>query len=375
MSGREKLRDTLRHPFFRLTVLSGAVLLLLAFIILRYEGFFAAVGYVLHALRPLLLGILFATMLSPSYERLRSDLTAHALRRHKSPKTRIIRIAALTGAALPPLLIFVSIICVLIPQLSTSLRLLGDNLGAYGDTLRRWFARYPQSPWNAVLPAERLTEMMQQMQRSLPELLLKTYGHTAAVLRCLADIGIGAVFSMYLLADRDRLLSQLDRIAARFSPRGTVWLRRLRLICETFARFVTSQLKEALILGALCFLGMLLFHFPYPLLISVLVGITNIVPYFGPVAGAIPSMLLILLVDPKKALWFLLFVVILQQIESNLIYPRIVGGSVGLPPVWVLAAIVTGGGLFGITGLLLGVPAAAAAYALLHEPPSEYPTN
>ena len=367
MSGRRKIMETLRHPLFRLIVLSGAALLLLAFIILRYEGFFAATGYVLHALRPLLLGLLFATMLSPSYVRLHQDLTAYAMRRGKQPAARVIRAAALTGAALPPLLIFISIICVLIPQLSDSLRLLGENLGSYGETLRRWFARYPQSPWNAVLPAERLGEMMKQAQSSLPELLLKTYGHTAALLRCFADIGIGAVFSMYLLADRDRLLRQLSRIAAGCSPHGTVWLHRFRLICETFARFVTSQLKESMILGGLCFLGMLLFHFPYPLLISVLVGITNIVPYFGPVAGAIPSMLLILLVDPKAALWFLLFIVILQQLESNLIYPRIVGGSVGLPPVWVLAAIVTGGGLFGISGLLLGVPAAAACYALLHE--------
>lgn len=367
MANRRQFFSTLRSPLFRLIVLSGAALLLLAFIILRYEGFFAAVRYVLHAVRPLLLGVLFATMLAPSFDRLHSDLTAFAERRRRKPHTRLIRMTALAGAALPPLLIFISIICVLIPQLGASLRLLGENLGSYGETLRRWFAHYPQSPWNTVLPAERLEEMMQQVQGSLPELLLKTYGHTAAVLRCFADIGIGAVFSMYLLADRDRLLAGLRRLAARSAPHGARWLSRLRLICETFARFLNSQFKESLILGGLCFLGMLLFHFPYPLLISVLVGITNIVPYFGPVAGAIPSMLLILLADPKQALWFLLFIVILQQLESNLIYPRIVGGSVGLPPVWVLAAIVVGGGLFGIAGLLLGVPLAAAAYALAQD--------
>lgn len=361
---RRALRDTLCHPLFRLIVLSGGTLLLLAFIILRFEGFFAAVRYVLHAFRPLLLGVLFAVMLCPSFERLREDLTAFAVKRGKRPHLRLIRGVALTGAALPPLLICGSVICVLIPQLGASLRLLGENLGSYGDTLRRWFARYPQSPWNAVLPAEQLGEWASQMQKNLPELLLRTYGHTAAVLRCVADIGIGAVFAMYLLGSKDKLLPQLSRLAGRISPRGTAWLHRMQLICETFARFLSSQFKEALILGGLCFLGMALFHFPYPLLISVLVGVTNIVPYFGPVAGAIPSMLLILLSEPRAALWFLLYIVILQQLESNLIYPRIVGGSVGLPPVWVLAAIVLGGGLFGIAGLIFGVPLAAACYAL-----------
>ena len=368
MPKKSPVFSTIRSPAFRLIVLSGAALLLLAFVILRYEGFFAAVCYVLRAFRPLLLGLLFAAMLRPSYARLAGDFTAFAIRRSRSPSAQWIRFVSLTGAILPPLLICASVICVLIPQLSTSLRLLGENVGSYSDTLRRWLAAYPQTAWNTLLPAEKLEELLKQAQSNLPALLMKTYDHTASVLRCIADVGIGAVFSVYLLADQDRLLHQLRRIADRFSPQSTVWIRRLRLIIETFARFLTSQLKEALILGSLCFLGMVLFRFPYPVLISVIIGITNIVPYFGPVAGTIPSMLLILLVKPRAALWFLLFIVILQQIESNLIYPRVVGGSVGLPPVLVLAAIVIGGGMFGITGLIFGVPLAAACYALLQDP-------
>ncbi len=367
MAKRNPWHETLRSSAFRLIVLSGAALLLLAFVILRYEGFFAAVRCILRAFRPLLLGLLFATMLCPSYLRLKDDFTAFSARRHPDRNARWIKFAALTGAALPPLLICASVICVLIPQLSASLRLLTDNLGSYSQTVQHWLAKYPQTTWNTWLSAEKLNALLEQAQNNLPALLMKTYDHTASVLRCLADIGIGAVFSLYLLADRDRLMRQVYTAAEKIIPNSRLWLHRFRLICETFAKFLTAQFKEALILGALCFLGMMLFHFPYPVLISVLIGLTNIVPYFGPVAGTIPSMLLILLVQPKSALWFLLFVVILQQVESNLIYPRIVGDSVGLPPVLVLSAIVIGGGLFGISGLLLGVPTAAACYVLLHE--------
>ena len=141
--------------------------------------------------------------------------------------------------------------------------------------------------------------------------------------------------------------------------------RRARLTCDTFARFLSSQFKEALILGVLCWLGMKLFHFPYPALCSVIIGVTNIVPYLGPVIGAVPCALLMLLVKPSAVLWFLLYLTVLQQIESNLIYPRVVGSSIGLPPAWVLGAIVLCGGLFGAAGLILGVPFAAVVYALL----------
>ena len=175
------------------------------------------------------------------------------------------------------------------------------------------------------------------------------------------------MFSLYLLMDRQRLQSQLAALCGLTMPPAALrrWARRARLTCETFARFLTSQLKESLILGVLCWAGMVLLGFPYPVLISVLIGMTNIVPYLGPLIGTVPCVLLLLLVRPGAVLWFLLYVVILQQVESNLIYPRVVGQSVGLPPAWVLGAIVLCGGLFGAVGMLLGVPLAAVAYAVL----------
>lgn len=366
---RKKLgaAEIVRAPLFRVITASGTVLLLVAFVILRYEGFFAAVRSLLHTLRPLLLGILFATVLSPSYERLRTDFAAFSQRHGGRPSAHIGRTLSLIGAMLPPVLILVSTVCVLIPQLMQSLRMLSDNLDYYSGNFLRWTERYSQSRLAQYLPQERLRELFGDLQARIPALLMKTYDYTAAFLDAVLDIGIGAVFSLYLLADKPRLKRQISAICGRFAPRERLHAlaARGRLTCNTFARFLGSQCKEALILGAMCWLGMMLFDFPYPVLISVIIGITNIVPYIGPLVGTVPCVLILLLVQPRSALWFVLFVVVLQQIESNFIYPRIVGQSIGLPPAWVLAAIVTGGGLFGMAGLILGVPLAAVAYALL----------
>ena len=202
------------------------------------------------------------------------------------------------------------------------------------------------------------------MQDRLPALLRETYDRTAALIRVLLDVLIGAVFSLYLLAGA-------PKIRACFSerlPEGSrlrLLLHGCRSVCGTFSCFLSSQCRESLILGGLCYGGMLLFHFPYPLLISAVIAVTNIVPYLGPVAGSVPCVLLLLFVKPEAVMWFVLFLIVLQQAESNFVYPRVVGHSVGLPPAWVLASVTLGGGLFGITGMLLGVPLTAALYALL----------
>ena len=122
---------------------------------------------------------------------------------------------------------------------------------------------------------------------------------------------------------------------------------------------------DACILGLLCFIGMSIFHFQYPVLISVIIGLTNMIPIVGPIVGTVPCALILLLVEPKQAIWFVVFVIVIQQIDSNLIYPRVVGGSVGLPAMWVLFAVIVGGGLFGVLGMVLGVPVMSLIYVIL----------
>ena len=350
-----------RDPLLRSIVTGGSILLVLAAILMHLETVCAAAGKLLHTVRPLLLGVLFATMLEPSYRRLTEDFTCFAEK--KRFPTGWIRPVSLGGAILPPVLVLVSIVCVLIPQVVSSARMLSDHFGVYSENLMQWLAGYAETPVARIIPRKQLEVLLGELQGKIPMLLMKTYDYTAAMIRLLLDTGIGAVFSLYLLAGAPQMKARLR--TSHTGRRICMLLHPGRRICTAFACFVASQCKESLILGVLCWTGMELLHFPYPLLISAVIGMTNIVPYIGPLAGTVPCVLLLLLVAPESAVWFVVYIVVLQQIESNLIYPRVVGQSVGLPPAWVLAAIVTGGGLFGVTGMVVAVPLTAALYAFL----------
>ena len=141
----------------------------------------------------------------------------------------------------------------------------------------------------------------------------------------------------------------------------------VKIANQSFSSFVTGQVTEAVIIGVLCFFGMLILNIPYAAVISVLVGFTALIPVFGAFIGTMVGAFLILFVSPAKALWFIVFILVLQQVEGNFIYPKVVGKSVGLPGIWVLFAVTVGGGFFGFVGILLSVPFFAVVYIMLKE--------
>ena len=178
---------------------------------------------------------------------------------------------------------------------------------------------------------------------------------------------MGLIFAVYILFNKEKLASQADRLMRSYmKPKSE---ERFRYFCATadkcFSSFIVGQCTEAVILGLLCAIGMAILRIPYASTIGTLIGATALIPIVGAYIGAAVGALMIVVVDPIKALWFLIFLVILQQVEGNVIYPKVVGSSVGLPGMWVLAAVTVGGGLGGIGGMLLGVPAAATVYKLL----------
>ena len=186
---------------------------------------------------------------------------------------------------------------------------------------------------------------------------------------------VAMIFSIYLLYRKERFAAQLDRVARHYTKR--IWYRRLLYVKEVFdycfRRFIVGQCIEAVILGCLCVLGMHLFRFPYANMVGTLVGFTALIPIAGAYIGATVGAFMIFTISPLQSLLFLLFLVILQQLEGNIIYPRVVGASIGLPGIWVLAAITVGGGLLGVAGMLLGVPLAAALYQILKDDMNEGP--
>ena len=195
----------------------------------------------------------------------------------------------------------------------------------------------------------------------------KTIDFTGSIVSGIINLIISTAFSLYLLAQKEKLSAQIKKFLQAFLPRKND-VDRLENLVEiadrTFTSFITGQLTEAVIIGVLCFIGMLIFKMPYAAVISVLVGFTALIPVFGAFIGTAVGALLILFDNPMKALWFVVFIVVLQQLEGNLIYPKVVGKSVGLPGIWVLVAVSIGGTAFGVIGILLSVPLCSVVYNL-----------
>lgn len=180
---------------------------------------------------------------------------------------------------------------------------------------------------------------------------------------------ISIIFAIYFLLSKEELQRQSKKVLHIYLPNHIEHkvLHVLAVLNDCFHRYVVGQCVEAVILGLLCILGMLVFRFPYAVMVGTLIGFTALIPVAGAYIGAGVGAIMILTVSPIKALLFILFIVVLQQLEGNLIYPKVVGKSVGLPAVWVLGGVTIGGGLFGIVGMLIGVPLVSAFYRLLHE--------
>lgn len=190
-----------------------------------------------------------------------------------------------------------------------------------------------------------------------------------SVVSVVVNVVLSLFIAFYFLLQKDLIISQCQRLAgAVMSQRAyNKTARILNLSNRAFANFISGQFIDAIILGLLCFIGMLIFRFPYPEVVSVLVGVCALIPILGAWIGGGVSAVLILINNPIKAFWFLVFLIVLQQLESNLIYPRIVGKQVGLPGVWVLLAVVIGTGVYGAFGALLAVPVASVVYTLLSD--------
>ncbi len=210
-------------------------------------------------------------------------------------------------------------------------------------------------------------EILQGIGQILSGVLNGIVSTTVSATSTIINFSIGFVFAIYMLLTKESLIVQIKKILYSIMKKEKVeaLISVGRLTNITFNKFFTGQLIEAVITGGLCVIGMVIFRMPYPLLIGTIVGITNMLPVVGPFIGAIPSAFIIFMVDPKQAFWFVIFILALQQLESNLIYPKVVGTSIGLSALWVLIAITIGGNIAGAIGMLVAVPSMAVIYKLV----------
>ncbi|MGN0334773.1 MAG: AI-2E family transporter [Lachnospiraceae bacterium] len=273
------------------------------------------------------------------------------------------------------ILIVMLIFIMIIPQLADCIRLL---FRVVPETLNTLFAGLEDSEWLAnILPELPTIENWQDKIAQLAETLINGIGGimgflTAAISSVFSkamNLFLGIIFSIYLLLGKNRLQNQIRRTMKAYLP--DLWMKRLLHIYDVlndcFHRYIVGQCMEAVILGSLCAVGMMIFGFPYATMIGALIGFTALIPVAGAYIGGGIGAFMIMTVSPIQAVLFIVFLVVLQQLEGNLIYPKVVGSSIGLPGIWVLAAVTLGGSLLGIFGMLLAVPLAAAAYRLLKE--------
>ena len=330
-------------------------------------------GAFLGALSPLLLGLVIAYVLNilmSWYER------HYFLKQQKKLWVQKSRPPVCLLAAIITLIAIVALIVgLVVPELVSCVRLLLSEVEPALEKLldSEWVAQLVPADilqkLDAIDWSDVIDKGIKMVASGLSSAAGALFSTVSSVISSLVNIFLSIIFAVYLLIDRDRLKGQGRRLLNCYLPHriNQSLTHILQVTNDCFHRFIVGQCLEAVILGGLCIIGMTVFGFPYAMMIGTLIGFTALIPIAGAYIGAAVGAVMILTVSPVKALLFLVFIIVLQQLEGNLIYPKVVGNSIGLPALWVLAAITAGGSLMGITGMLLGVPVAAAMYRLLKE--------
>lgn len=265
--------------------------------------------------------------------------------------------------------IFCFTIVILVPQLILSFQNLSSNSSHYFEffetNYKSLLSKFNFGNWNL---SNAIENFLSKQSLAIPQkFFTKAFDFVKNFAMIIYNWTIGVVASIYFLFNKEKLLRQLKKLAFVCLPNK--YFDSLKYIInlshDYFGKFIIGKLIDSLIIGILCFIGTTILNIPYALLISTVVGITNIIPFFGPFLGAIPCILILFVISPVKAITFAIFVFILQQIDGNIIGPRILGNTIGISGMFIMFSVIIGGGLFGIPGMILGVPIFAVIYSMI----------
>ena len=354
----------------------GAISLsiLFFFLIYRFQGFGDAISKLTGILMPFIYGAVIAYLLKPV-----CNCVENFLRRLLPEKMgTAANMLAVAISLLFGILVVYALIMMIVPQLITSVTTLyytaRNNLNDFVD----WASHQEIIASNQKLldfietSYDNLQDTLDNLVRTklVPSMQSILSGAALGVMSFvtfLKNIIIGVIVSVYLLASRKKFGQQCKMILySLIKPRwADIILEEVLYADKMFGGFINGKILDSAIIGVLCYIACLIFKFPSALLVSVIIGVTNVIPFFGPFIGAIPATLLILIQNPIKALWFVLFVLVLQQVDGNIIGPKILGNTTGLSSFWVLFAILLFGGLWGFVGMIIGVPLFAVIYDVL----------
>lgn len=336
----------------------------------RFAGF---IGYFFGVMLPLVLGGVFAFVLNVPLK----AIEKHIFKSDKKIVKRIKRPLGILMSLLIVAAIITAVLLLVIPELVKTLRVLIEIFPAFlervMDKATVLYEKYPEIQTVVDTIERNKSEIMGTLVGVAKTAAGGILGSTISIISSffggVVNVVIGLIFGIYILANKESLKATFKKILKVMLPEKQTEsvFHVFGVANNIFAKFVVGQLTEAVILGTLCMLGMIIFRFPYAAMVGALVGITAVIPVVGGFIGAGVGAFMIMMEDPIKALLFVIFIIVLQQIEGNLIYPKVVGSSVGLPAMWVLAAVTVGGGLMGIGGMLIGVPVASTIYTVMRE--------
>ncbi len=362
----KRTHESTVHTISNVIVAASAVVLY--FTILNLDKLWDVLKQGISLLSPFIWGFVFAYILSRPMKHI-EDKWLSFMDKYNKPKLK--RTVSVISVILIALLVISALVSILIPQLIKSIRQLVDNIPYYSATLevfaKEWMHRLSISDdvLNSIIQS--WDDYFGELVRLISEWAPAVFDFSKRLTISVANAIIGIVIAVYLLFSRERFFAQLKKfLSAVISPEKLNAATELAHSSnQVFSDFITGKLIDSLIIGILCFIGCCILRIPYALLISVIIGVTNVIPFFGPIIGAVPCAFIVLIVDPKKALWFIIFIIALQQFDGNVLGPKILGNTIGMSAFWVMFAILVGGGLFGFIGMFIGVPAFAVIYSLV----------
>lgn len=360
MNVKVKMRDlTLKNT---LLLVSYIALLILALV--NFHQILSFFGTLMSVLGPFIIGIVLAFIFNIPMKIFERKLPIENKRIKKNVSAILAILLIISVVSL--------ILVVALPQLIENIRTFANNLPELMEQVEElgnhFFERLNIVPMDVIEKIRTVQESFGQkildyLSTWAPSIAVGVTNVTSSILHFF----IGFIMSIYILFSKDKLMRQVKKLGqALLNDQQLEYaIDLIHLISNTFENFLAGQLTESLIIGVLCYTGCLILDIPYGFIAAFVIGCTNIIPYFGPILGALISCVLIFLVSPVKALVFLIFSTLLQQFESHIIYPHVVGSSVGLSALWVLLAVSVGGGLFGIPGMIFGLPTFSVVYELL----------
>ncbi len=373
----KKLLESKHARLMFMIFIVGALLIIFNQIVGNYESFSEGVGTIKTIISPFIYGFVMAYLLSPIYNATVRGLYK-LLGKYFKNKQRLFSFCKLVASVVAVVCLIgavAGLIALIVPQVIESLTGILKSLPQRLTQLSALFNDITSKMDNKRL-AMKMSEIYAQVQTNLIELaqtkLLPGMGtlvgqvstQVLLTLKTMMNVMIGVMACVYMLNSKERFQGQFKKVILATLPKekAEAVFDFAKFTNRTFGGFINGKIIDSIIIGIICFILMEIFGFPYPILISAIIGITNVIPFFGPFIGAIPAAIIILLVSPIHALYFLVLIFVLQQVDGNIIGPTILGNTTGIASFWVLFSIVIGGGLFGFIGMVLGVPVFAIIY-------------